>query len=351
MTSDPGVTRQPGVTGIAVLGSGAIARAHISALSQVPGVQVTHVLGSDWSRAAALAALASGARPASRIDDVLNDASTHGVYVCGRTEDHPQRTLAAIEAGRHVIVEKPPARDLADFAAMVSAARARGVRLMVGQTVRFQPAVTALAEAAHAGRIGAPRLLHLNWYVGHVWPGAWRSWQLDPEQSGGHLVHNGMHPLDLAIWLLRARPVRVFTRGWCTHAPGMPTPDSFHVTVRFDDGSLAMIEVSYGLRVTGDVLRRMVLCGSEGTLSHHTADDAAPAGGGPPVPPASVAEAIQRQATHAAAVIAGTVEPLISLDESQAALAAVLAAQRSQATGRPVDVTDTPTPEAGVAHG
>lgn len=328
----------PGPAGIAVLGSGGIARAHVAALGRVPGVRVTHVLGSDPARAAEVAALAPGARAATVLDDVLADPDTHGVYVCGRTEDHPGRTLAAVAAGKHVVVEKPPARDVADFDAMVRAARSAGVRLMVGQTVRFQPAVATLEAASRSGRVGDPRLLHLNWYVGHVWPGAWRSWQLDPRQSGGHLVHNGMHPLDLAIWLLGARPERVFTRGWCTHAPDMPTPDSFHLTVRFAGGGLAMIEVSYGLREPGDVLRRMVLCGTEGTLAHHTADDAAPSGGGPPVPLASVGDAVQRQAEHAAAVVAGHAEPIVALRHSRWALAAAIAAQRSLETGRPVDV-------------
>lgn len=324
--------------GVAVLGSGSIARAHVAALARVPGIKVTYVLGSDVARAQAVAALAPGCQTSTRIDDVLNDQTTDCVYVCGRTEDHPSRTLAAIAAGKHVIVEKPPARNVADFEAMVRAAHERGVHLMVGQTVRFQPAVAALAQAAQAGHIGDPRLLHLNWYVGHVWPGAWRSWQLDPAQSGGHLVHNGMHPLDLAIWLLGAQPVRVFTRGWCTHAPDMPTPDSFHLTVRFDNGSLAMIEVSYGLRTPGEVLRRMVLCGTDGTLWHHTADDAKLAYAGSPVSPASVADAIQRQADHVAAMLGGSVQPLVSTDESQSALAAAVAAQRSLDSREAVEV-------------
>lgn len=323
--------------GVAVLGSGSIAREHIAALTRT-GTRVTHVLASDPARAAALAALAPGARPSTELDRILADPATDGVYVCGRTGDHIPRALAAVAAGKHVIIEKPPARQLGDFDSLVRAARGAGVRLMVGQTVRFQPAIASLAQKVSAGAIGEPRVLHLNWYVGHVWPGAWNSWQLDPRRSGGHLVHNGMHPLDLAVWLLGARPVRVFTRGWCTHAPDMPTPDSFHVVVRFDTGALALIEVSYGLRTPGDVLRRTVLYGTSGTLRHHTADDAR--FGGAPVAAASVADAIGRQARHAADVVAGLAEPLVTLDQSRAALAAALAAQRSLETGRPVDLRE-----------
>lgn len=324
--------------GIAVLGSGSIAREHIAALTRTGTARVTHVLASDLPRASALAALAPGARPATDLDLVLADPETQGVYVCGRTDDHVPRALAAIAAGKHVIVEKPPSRRLGAFDSLVDSARAAGVRLMVGQTVRFQPAIAALAERSAAGAIGEPRVLHLNWYVGHVWPGAWNSWQLDPRRSGGHLVHNGMHPLDLAVWLLGAQPARVFTRGWCTHAPGMPTPDSFHVVVRFDNDALALIEVSYGLRVPGDVLRRTVLYGTTGTLRHHTDDDAR--FGGAPVAPASVADAIGRQARHAADVVAGLTEPLVTLGQSRAALAAAIAAQRSLEAGRPVDIRE-----------
>lgn len=324
----------PAGPGIAVLGSGAIARSHVAALARTGTAHVTHVLAADHERAAAVAALAPGARPSTQLDSILADPATQGVYVCGRTDDHIPRARAAIAAGKHVIIEKPPARRLRDFDALTDDARRVGVRLMVGQTVRFQPAISTLARDAAAGGIGVPRVLHLNWYVGHVWPGAWTSWQLDPRRSGGHLVHNGMHPLDLAIWLLGARPVRVFTRGWCTHAPDMPTPDSFHVSVRFDTGALALLEVSYGLRTPGDVLRRTVLYGTSGTLRHHTDDDAR--FGGAPVPPASVADAIDHQARHAVDVIAGRTEPLVTLEQSRSALAAALAAQRSLETGRPV---------------
>ncbi|MET7401093.1 Gfo/Idh/MocA family oxidoreductase [Dactylosporangium sp. NPDC005572] len=325
--------------GVAVLGSGAIAADHVSAFARVGGVEVTHVVGTDLARARRIAALAPGCRAGTDLGDALADPAVTGVIVCGRTGDHPARALAAIAAGKHVVIEKPPARRLADFDAVVAAARTAGVRVMVGQTTRFQPAVRTLAAAAAAGEVGTPRLLHLAWYVGHVWPGGWNSWQLDPAASGGHLVHNGMHPLDLAIALLGDRPERVFTRGWCTHAPGMPTPDSFHVTVRFAGGAVALAELSYGLRRPGDMLRRMTLTGETGTLAHHTAADAALGGTPVTTPPASVADALYHQAVHTADVFAGRAAPLITLEQSRAALATALAAQRSLEAGAPMEVT------------
>lgn len=323
---------------VAVLGSGDIAREHVRAFGRA-GARLSWAYGTDAQRAADLAAGSAGMRPTTSLTDVLRDVDTTGVVVCGRSQTHRDRTIAALDAGKHVLVEKPPAASLAEFDRMIAAAESAGRRLFVGQTVRFQPAVTAMAARAESGAIGTPRVLHLSWYVGHVWPGAWRSWQLDPASSGGHILHNGMHPIDLAVWLLRGTPVRVFARGWCTHAPQMPTPDSFQLTVEFDNGALALIEVSYALAQRGAALRRSVLIGTEGTLRHHTDDDDVPSGPEPAAFP-SVADALVHEAQHALDVFAGRAEPLITLAQSRAALAAALAGQRSLEQGRPVEISE-----------
>ncbi|KRA24791.1 hypothetical protein ASD65_10420 [Microbacterium sp. Root61] len=331
MTSEPSA-------GVAVLGTGDIAREHVRAFRRA-GAALTWVFGTDAGRAADLAAGSAGMRPSTSLQDPLMDEATVGVVVCGRSATHRDRTIAALEAGKHVLVEKPPAGSLADFDRMVAAAHTAQRSLFVGQTVRFQPAVAAMAARVEAGAIGIPRVLHMSWYIGHVWPGAWRSWQLDPETSGGHIAHNGMHPLDLAIWLLRGTPVRVFARGWCTHAAQMPTPDSFHLTVEFDNGALALIEVSYALARRGDVLRRTVLIGTDGSLRHHTDDDDIPSGT-EPADRASVADALVHEARHAMDVFAGRTEPIITLAQSRAALAAALAGQRSLDLGRPIEIAE-----------
>lgn len=331
-------TEHDAPAGVAILGSGGIAREHVKAFRRA-GSPLTWAFASDIDRAIDVAAGSAGMRATADLEEAIRDPRTSAVVVCGRTGTHPQRTIAALEAGRHVLVEKPPARTLADFDRMIATAADAGRRLMVGQTVRFQPAVAAMAARTEAGAIGVPRVLHLSWYIGHVWPGAWRSWQLDPAVSGGHIAHNGMHPIDLAVWLLRGAPVRVFARGWCTHAAQMPTPDSFHLTVEFDDGALALIEVSYALARRGDALRRSVLIGTEGALSHHTRDDDVPSGA-EPVERASIADAMVHEARHAAEVFAGRAEPLVTLAQSRAALAAALAGQRSLELGRPVEIEE-----------
>jgi predicted dehydrogenase len=330
--------------GVAVLGSGDIARAHVTALTAA-GLRVVTVVGSAAGRAAAVAALAPGADHGTDPLAAIGRPDVVAVDVCGHTADHARWTIAAGRAGRHVMVEKPTARSLDDLDAMIEATA--GSSLLAGQTVRFQPAVAALRSRVARGAVGAPRLVMIDWQTGHVWPGGWRAWQHDPDRSGGHPVHNGTHALDLLVWLTGRRPVRVFARAFRSHAPGMPVPDSFHLTVRMDDGALALVGLSYALRHPTDVVRRLAVLGTEGTLLHSTEGEAELASDRMTPPPPSVAGAMDHQMRHWRAVIEGRCPPVTGAAEMRGALAAALAAQRSLDTGQPVGVLATRRADGG----
>jgi predicted dehydrogenase len=169
--------------------------------------------------------------------------------------------------------------------------------------------------------------------VGHAWPEGWRSWQLDPARSGGHPVHNGVHALDLAVWLLGGRPVRVFARGFRTFAPAMGTPDSFHMTVRFDNGAMALLEIAYALRARGDYLRRILAVGEAGSLQHTTEGDPNLYSDAGRAGPQATEDALYYQLTHWLATLTGQEEPIVTLPQVRGALAAALGAQESLETG------------------
>ncbi|MDQ4213097.1 Gfo/Idh/MocA family oxidoreductase [Microbacterium capsulatum] len=328
------------MTRVAIAGSGVIAGDHVRALAALPGVEIAYVHGSDLARAERLAALAPGAVATVDYERILADPSVVAVDVCNATPAHAAFTVAAGTAGKHVHVEKPAALSLADLDRMIAATEGSGRTLMVGQTVRFQPAVAALAAAIADGAIGRPRLAHVSWYTGYVWPGGWRGWQLDRDRSGGHPVHNGTHLLDVASWLLGRTPVRVFARSFPSFAAGMPVHDSFQLIVRFDDDSLATLEISYSLAQPRDMFRRIVVAGTEGTVSHSTDDDPVLHSAGAGVPLPSVENAMGRQLAHWIDVVEGRAEPIVRTDQVRSALAAAIAAQRSLDTGRPVDLRE-----------
>lgn len=326
--------------GVAVIGSGGIARDHVRALAALDGVRVVSVTGSDAARAAAVAALAPGARVELDAATAICDLDVQAVDVCGHTADHAKWAVAAGRAGRHVMVEKPAALNLADLERVIAATRTGS--LLVGQTVRFQPAVAELQRQLADGAIGTPRLIHITWYVGHVWPGGWRGWQHDPSRSGGHPVHNGTHAFDLVAWLTGRWPRRVFARAFPSFAAQMDVPDSFNVTIRLDDGSIALVELSYALRQPGDMLRRMVVTGSRGTLVHSTTDEPGLVSAALRPPAAGIEGAFDRQMRHWRDVITGHCPPVTTAGEIRAALAGALAAQRSLGTGQPEPVDPDP---------
>lgn len=325
-------------TRVAVIGSGGIARDHMRALAGLPAVEVAYVVGSDQGRAASVAALAPGARASTDLDRVLSDPTIDAVNVVGATPDHAPVTIAAGRAGKHVHVEKPAALTVADFDDMVAATEGAGTSLMVGQTVRFQPSISSIGAAVGQGAIGDPRLIHLSWYTGHVWPGGWRGWQHDKARSGGHPVHNGTHALDLVTWLTGRRPARVFARSFPTFAAGMPVHDSFHLTVRFDDDSLALIELAYALSQPGTMVRRIVVSGTGGTLAHDTGDDPGLMSDTVTAPPSSIEDAMTHQMRHWIGTLDGSVTPIVENWQVRAALATAIAAQHSLDTGRAVTI-------------
>lgn len=326
---------------IALIGAGGIARDHVAAYARIPGVRVSHVVDMDAGRAQSLAA-PLGAAWSTDAAAALAAPHIDAVDICTPSETHAALAIAAAERGKAVHVEKPAALSLADFDAMVMAAERHGVPLMVGQTARFQPVNAEIAREIATGSVGRLRVLHITWYAGHVWEGGWRAWQLDPARSGGHPLHNGIHALDLAVWLFGRTPTRVFARGFRTHAPTMGIPDSFHITARFDDGSMALLEISYALRTRGDSLRRILAVGESGSLSHSTEEDPQVYSDGVHLPSPSVEDAMYHQLRHWVATLRGEEEPVVKAAEVRGALAAALAAQVSLERGTAVTIAEAP---------
>ena len=314
---------------VGLIGAGGIAREHLAAYARLDGVRVSHVADVDPGRARELAALAGGAAWAADPAAVFAAPGVDAVDICTSSETHAALAIAAAAHGKQVHVEKPAALSLTDFDAMVDAAGRHGVSLTVGQTARFQPVHRELARAIAGGTIGRLRLLRITWYAGHVWPEGWRAWQLDPARSGGHPLHLGIHAIDLATWLFDARPVRVFARGFRSWAPATGVPDSVHLTLRFDDGGMALVEISYALRARGDALRRVLAVGEAGSLHHTDEGEPGLVSDAARAPSLAVEGAMERQLAHWLATLRGEEAPIVTLPQARAALAAALAAQES----------------------
>jgi len=191
------------MTRIGLLGLGAMGRQHLAGYAQLPGVEV------EMRGAGAYQAYGDGDREAL-YRAMIADPALDAIDLCLPTPLHPRLAIAALEAGKHVLCEKPMALDMESCERMLAAARASGRILMIAHVLRFAPAYQALAEAVRSQRYGRLRYLKLTRSSGRP---AWGPWLLDPAQSGGAVLDLLVHDFDQAIALcgfpdtVDARPV------------------------------------------------------------------------------------------------------------------------------------------------
>jgi predicted dehydrogenase len=186
-----------------------------------------------------------GCESCATFDDLLRCAAD--VVIVATTHDELARLAEqALEAGAHVLVEKPAGMSVAQVDRLSERARSGGRLVKVGFNHRFHPALARAAEEAHSGRYG--ELLYLRGRYGHGGrPGYDREWRADPERSGGgELIDQGMHLLDLTHWL--AGPLSLHSALLRTHFWDTPVEDNAALILgepRSRTAPWAMLHVSW----------------------------------------------------------------------------------------------------------
>jgi predicted dehydrogenase len=189
-------------------------------------------------------ALARGYGAASYSDwrDVVGREDVDIVIVATTNESLAPIALAGIEAGKHVLVEKPGARSVGELEPLIAAAKARDVRVRVGFNHRYHPALQKARELIDDGACG--ELMFLRGRYGHGGRiGYDKEWRADPALAGGgELIDQGVHVIDLARWFL----------GDFTHVDGyagtyfwqMPVDDNAFLLLRTEKNLAAFLHVS-----------------------------------------------------------------------------------------------------------
>jgi predicted dehydrogenase len=140
----------------------------------------------------------SAVRKYRTAEEAIADPEVDAVDICLPTQRHAPATLAALQAGKHVLVEKPMALDGESADRMVGEAQRRGRVLMVAQVVRFVPAYRSLIEMLKCGRLGAVRSAVFRRRCAAP---AWGQWSSEAEQSGGGVFDLLIHDVDLCLHL------------------------------------------------------------------------------------------------------------------------------------------------------
>jgi len=184
---------------VAIIGCGRVGQKRASSLAGSRLVACADVLST---RAEALARTVSGAVSATDWRVVLERKNVDVVIVAATNDLLVKITLAAIAAGKHVLVEKPAARSVAELDPVIEMAERLKLLVRVGFNHRYHPALCKAKELCVSGAIG--ELMYIRGRYGHGGRvGYEKEWRANPEQSGGgELIDQGVHLIDLARWFL-----------------------------------------------------------------------------------------------------------------------------------------------------
>lgn len=235
---------------VGVIGAGFAGAFHARAYAKLPGVQVAVIADQNQPKAAALAAEV-GARAEADAAALLNDSAITIVDVALPTPLHPEYAIRALEAGKHVVIEKPLALSLDEADAMLDAAERTGRYLMVAHVLRFWPEYIAIRQVLQSGRLGQPQIATA--YRLSNLP-QWATWFRDPAMTGGSVIDLHIHDLDLLNWLFgRPRWVRAIgakseTGGW-DHVISQVAYDNVYASVEASNLMPLDFPFSAGLRV------------------------------------------------------------------------------------------------------
>ena len=225
--------------GVAIIGCGLIGRKRALSLE---GARVAVCADLQEERARRLAAESGAPLAFDDWREAVMHPSVQIVVVSTINDSLAEITLAAVQAGKHVLVEKPAGRSVRELVPVVDAAEKNKVKVRVGFNHRYHPALLKAREWVESGVVG--ELMFVRGRYGHgARVGYDREWRMDPQVSGGgELIDQGVHLIDLSRMLLGDFPVidgLATTLFWDTKAD-----DNAFMTLRTDRGQVAFLHVS-----------------------------------------------------------------------------------------------------------
>lgn len=241
MTSSAEAQDAPQVK-VAILGTGGISNAHHVGYVNA-GAEVVAICDVNESSLARRGAEWKVERRYTDYREMLADGGFDVLSIAAPTFLHHPATVAAAEAGKHVLVEKPMALDLSLADDMIRACREAGVLLQVNHQLRSSAAANKAKELMDAGAIGRTTYIRLR--QAHDWGGRGvrPSFATRASSGGGSLLDNGCHLMDLARYF-GGRVHDVFAQV-ATLAYDVEVEDTAQVSMRFDDGALGSIEAAW----------------------------------------------------------------------------------------------------------
>jgi predicted dehydrogenase len=340
----------------ALVGAGMIGGVHAKALAGLDEAELVAVVDADLDKARTLAD-AYGADASTDLDAVLRRADVDAVTICTPSGLHADGAVAALDAGKHVVVEKPLDVSLAAADRIIDAEKRSGRTVAVISQHRFDRSTEKVLQAVRDGHLGTitSAIASHAWWRGQTYydSGDWRgTWALD---GGGAIMNQTVHTINLMVTTV-GTPVEVFAYTGCLAHERIEVEDTAVAVVKFASGALGMIHgttaaypgLDASLRVFGSKGSAVIsndelvflhenagdapeIAMSEMTgLNQVTADDA--------LAPEDVplGRAHRRQLADFVQAVRTGRPPRVGTAEARTSLSVILALYESAATGKPV---------------
>jgi predicted dehydrogenase len=243
-----------------ILGTGNMASQFAMGLARLPDARLIAVASRQQRRAEAFGDGAGVPHRHGSYAALLEDPDVDVVYVATPHTEHCANTLAALRAGKHVLVEKPFALNAAEAETMIAEARQRGLFVMEATWMRFLPLMGELRRLLAEGTIGAPRMLMADF--GFVAPFNPESRLFNPSLGGGSLLDVGIYPVSLAS-LVFGMPTAIHS---LAHLGKTGVDEQVGVLLGYPGGEIALLASA----TRTETAQEATICGEQGRIRIHT---------------------------------------------------------------------------------
>jgi len=322
---------------LGIAGTGFISAVHIAAARRSPRIELVGVASARGRASAERVGPLEGSVRLMTLDELISSPDIEAVLVCTRTSDHAGHAVAALAAGKHLLLEKPGATTLAEQASIAAAAAERpDIVARVAYHRHHDPGFVELRRLVESGAVGRPIAVQMS-----------SREDFPPSEAdsaaGGFIMDVGVHDFDTARWLLGRDPDSVYTLAQ-NPVYADTDVDNAYITIALRE-AVATTHLSRTSAVGMDI--RCEVIGTEGSA---VVTEAAAAAGGVTVFDAGSAEAFpadcrdrfadayRAQLHDFAAACRGLETPNATLEDDRWAVATAVAARASAVQARPLEV-------------
>lgn len=249
-------------TKIAVIGLGGIAQlVHLPILSKLGNVEISAVADINKNRLKSVGEKFLIAKQFSDYKELLATQDVDAVIIATPTNTHSEIALECLKAKKHILIEKPIARSLAEAKEINSVAKKNKKQVMIGMNLRFRPDAMLMKSLVSSGELGEIFYIRCGWLRKQS---SEQKWFLNKNQSGGGVIIDlGILILDLAMWIMNDHQMKSVTVQKYNHNT-KDVEDSAVGLVRFDNDQVISFEVSWGLHSEWDKFH-LAAFGTKGT--------------------------------------------------------------------------------------